>query len=68
MKIEADPSSLADNNKFTQKKMMAPVVFEKYNEITFFEPTEHFYKILMENQYRQYSDKSWRTFRQMTEA
>ena len=49
LKIEADPSSLNDNNKFTQKKMMAPVVFEKYNEITFFEPTEHFYKVLMQN-------------------
>lgn len=30
---------------------MAPVIFEKYNEITFYEPTEHFYPILLANQY-----------------
>jgi hypothetical protein len=29
--------------------MAAPVIYEKYNEITFFEPTEKFYKILLEN-------------------
>lgn len=65
LKIEADPSSLNDNNK-TQKKMMAPVVFEEYNEITFFEPTEHFYKILMQNQYQQYSDICRKNFSQMS--
>lgn len=67
LKIEADPSSLNDNNKFTQKKMMAPVVFEKYNEITFFEPTEHFYKVLMQNQYQQYREMCKKNFAQMSQ-
>jgi hypothetical protein len=33
---------------------MAPVIFEKYNEITFFEPTEAFYQVLKDNQYEIY--------------
>ena len=33
---------------------MAPVIFEKYNEITFFEPTEWFYEVLKKNQYENY--------------
>ena len=34
--------------------MMAPVIFEKYNEVTFFEPTEWFYDILTRNSYDKY--------------
>ena len=33
---------------------MAPVIFEKYNEIIFYEPTEHFYPVLMANKYSKY--------------
>jgi hypothetical protein len=62
LKIEADPKTMSDNNKFTQKKMMAPVVFEKYNEVTFFEPTEPFYKVLMANQYNLYSERCRKNF------
>jgi hypothetical protein len=36
---------------------MAPVVSEKYNEITFFEPTEQFHKILSANQYSAYKEQ-----------
>ena len=31
---------------------MAPVIYEKYNEITFFEPTESFYNVLLKNQFQ----------------
>jgi len=33
---------------------MAPVISEKYNEITFYEPTESFYEVLKQNQYELY--------------
>jgi hypothetical protein len=33
---------------------MAPVIFEKYNEITFFEPTEHFYPVIQANSYENF--------------
>lgn len=46
-----DQAQQLDNFK-NKKSSSAPVVFEKYNEITFFEPTEHFYKTLIENSYK----------------
>jgi hypothetical protein len=32
-----------DVNEKQNKKISAPIIFEKYNEITFFEPTEAFH-------------------------
>ena len=45
LRIEPDQDSFADT-KQTQKKANAPVISERYNEITFFEPTEAFYEVL----------------------
>ena len=45
LKIEQDQVG-GNDNKY---KRLAPVIYEKYNEITFFEPTEEFYKVLKEN-------------------
>lgn len=56
---------MSENNKYTQKKMQL-VVAEKYNEITFFEPTEHFYKVLLQNQYHLYSDRCRKKYGSMT--
>ena len=42
---------------------MAPVIFEKYNEITFFEPTENFYPVLVENQYDKYVEREMKKVR-----
>ena len=56
LKIEADPGQNYDN-KHSQKRMMAPVVFEKYNEVTFYEPTEWFYDILKKNSYEKHREK-----------
>jgi len=53
LKIEADPASFQES-KHTHKRLMAPVVFEKYNELTFFEPTDWFYDILKKNSYESY--------------
>lgn len=33
------------------------MIFEKYNEITFFEPTESFHAILERNQYHKYRER-----------
>ena len=41
---------------------MAPVVFEKYNELTFFEPTDWFYDILKKNSYDSYKAR-WERIR-----
>ena len=37
-----------------QKRASAPVVYEKYNEVTFVEPTEMFYKVLQDNTFENY--------------
>lgn len=36
---------------------MAPVVFEKYNEVTFYEPTEWFYDVLKKNSYDKHKER-----------
>lgn len=45
-------------NEKQHKKGTAPVIFEKYNEITFFEPTEAFNDTLMANSYQKYKERS----------
>jgi YEATS domain-containing protein 4 len=44
LKISADEVT---ENVRSQQKKLAPVIFEKYNEVTFFEPTEEFLDILV---------------------
>jgi len=53
LKFDAD-SPLIQDNKQQQKRVMQPVVYEKYNEIVFYEPTEAFKKVLVENSYSNY--------------
>lgn len=50
LKFEADPTMSLEQNK-QQKRLMAPVIYERYNEIVFYEPTEAFAKVLTENSY-----------------
>lgn len=44
-------------NRQNKKNMAAPIISEKNNEITFYEPTEHFYEILKHNQYERYKER-----------
>jgi len=46
-----------DVNEKTNKKVSAPIIFEKYNEITFFEPTEAFHRVLVTAQ-RSYNEQT----------
>ena len=45
--LQFDKESNNDNRQ--TKKNMAPIISEKYNEVTFYEPTEQFYQVLKDN-------------------
>ena len=47
------------------RKMM-PVVFEKYNEVTFYEPTERFYHTLQENRLDHYIQSQKQQFQNLS--
>jgi len=55
-----------DEDPDTQKvqKKTAPVIYENYNEVTFFEPTEQFYAVLSQNTYEVYKNKYYESLGQ----
>ena len=46
--------SAPQNDLNKKKSVHAPVVCERYNEIVFYEPTQHFYKTLVDNTYEKW--------------
>ena len=56
LKIEPDQPIIVENRP-SNKRILAPVIFETYNEVTFFEPTEWFHEILKKNSYENHRMK-----------
>jgi hypothetical protein len=56
------------DNKQQQKRVMQPVVYEKYNEIVFYEPTEAFMKVLVSNSYSSYKKQQDKVKQDMISA
>mmetsp|Transcript_33657 Transcript_33657/g.51946 ORF Transcript_33657/g.51946 Transcript_33657/m.51946 type:complete len:112 (+) Transcript_33657:210-545(+) len=47
--LKIDLNAEGINEVKTAQKKNAPIIFEKFNEITFYEPTEQFYEVLKAN-------------------